>query len=461
MYKLEFILKQHTPIIHFQHDQEGATLRASEVKPKLDQFIIEKCLRELVPIVNFNDALEAKEKFKTIALNKIGTNNKTGHYIPEWRNWLVGKGNGDHIALDYKLKVSPLEKQEDYVFSSLPNSSRDQERTSNISELLNATYIKKTQHFADNEYIDKIDKFSKIRKGISHNEIKLTFFCFNLLLRKSIIDSYSTFFVINTFGTRQSKGFGCFLPKNITNAQIITSAKTIPEITGIFQKATTANAIQKLQNINELYSLLKRGKSHNGYEKSKLWEHFCCKYNNRWEKRKIKIHIKNNDINLFNQLQIDRTNPVHRTPTGTIIHSIDDCRGADNSFDYKYIRALLGLAEQYEFALNIPDNKKIKVIIKDSLKDNQATKNLAIDRFKSPIHFIINETSIFIITYKIPKLLSHYIDNNGNSLIRPFKFTIDKMITNKSFTLEIPSVFDLPQFIETYAHFGNNLKQSL
>jgi len=36
MYKLEFTLKQHTPIIHFQHDQDGATLRATEVKPKLD-----------------------------------------------------------------------------------------------------------------------------------------------------------------------------------------------------------------------------------------------------------------------------------------------------------------------------------------------------------------------------------------------------------------------------------------
>src|ERR1035437_9359344 len=42
MYKLEFTLKQHTPIIHFQHDQDGATLRASEVKPKLDKYIIKK-----------------------------------------------------------------------------------------------------------------------------------------------------------------------------------------------------------------------------------------------------------------------------------------------------------------------------------------------------------------------------------------------------------------------------------
>ena len=33
-------LKQHTPLIHFQHTQDGATLRATEVKPKLDRYLI-------------------------------------------------------------------------------------------------------------------------------------------------------------------------------------------------------------------------------------------------------------------------------------------------------------------------------------------------------------------------------------------------------------------------------------
>lgn len=42
MYKLPIKLKQHTPIIHFQHKQVGATLRATEVKPKLDRFLLEK-----------------------------------------------------------------------------------------------------------------------------------------------------------------------------------------------------------------------------------------------------------------------------------------------------------------------------------------------------------------------------------------------------------------------------------
>ncbi len=42
-FKVEFTLKQHTPMIHFQAKtkDEGATLRATELKPKFDKFLIE------------------------------------------------------------------------------------------------------------------------------------------------------------------------------------------------------------------------------------------------------------------------------------------------------------------------------------------------------------------------------------------------------------------------------------
>ena len=39
-FQVEFTLKQHTPIIHFQSEQRGATLRATELKPKLDRFLL-------------------------------------------------------------------------------------------------------------------------------------------------------------------------------------------------------------------------------------------------------------------------------------------------------------------------------------------------------------------------------------------------------------------------------------
>ena len=69
MAELKVQLKQHTPIIHFQHDQEGATLRASELKPKLDKYLIEKFEKENI----------------------------------DYKKWLIGKG--EHQALNYKVKI--------------------------------------------------------------------------------------------------------------------------------------------------------------------------------------------------------------------------------------------------------------------------------------------------------------------------------------------------------------------
>ena len=40
--KLEYSLIPQTPIIHFQHAEHGSTLRATEVKPKFDEFLLKK-----------------------------------------------------------------------------------------------------------------------------------------------------------------------------------------------------------------------------------------------------------------------------------------------------------------------------------------------------------------------------------------------------------------------------------
>lgn len=40
--KLTLVLEAQTPLIHFQHKEKGATLRGSELKPKLDKFLCRK-----------------------------------------------------------------------------------------------------------------------------------------------------------------------------------------------------------------------------------------------------------------------------------------------------------------------------------------------------------------------------------------------------------------------------------
>ncbi|MDD2199480.1 MAG: hypothetical protein PHE08_07115, partial [Bacteroidales bacterium] len=85
-FQITFTLKQHTPIIHFQHDQDDATLRASEVKPRLDRFILTKLGAESDQNLVGNDA-----KYKK------------GIEVAKKRNWLVG--DEEHAALNYKLKI--------------------------------------------------------------------------------------------------------------------------------------------------------------------------------------------------------------------------------------------------------------------------------------------------------------------------------------------------------------------
>ena len=42
MKQLTFTLEQHTPMLHFHASQQGATLRATDVKPRFDRWLIEK-----------------------------------------------------------------------------------------------------------------------------------------------------------------------------------------------------------------------------------------------------------------------------------------------------------------------------------------------------------------------------------------------------------------------------------
>lgn len=49
-YSRSYILKQQTPMLHFQYNEQGVCLRASEVKPKLDRFIIKWLERKSIQI---------------------------------------------------------------------------------------------------------------------------------------------------------------------------------------------------------------------------------------------------------------------------------------------------------------------------------------------------------------------------------------------------------------------------
>jgi len=139
---------QHTPIIHFQWDQTGATLRATELKPKLDKFLNEK-----------ND--------------------------PSIEKYFGQKGN-----LPYKVRVNLGDcNKEVWDIEETDNRGRDRPFPTYFGNI----------------------KAEKVKKFVFYDGIiTIKFLSFNEKVLNAISEHITEFFFKTNFGTRQSKGFGSF-----------------------------------------------------------------------------------------------------------------------------------------------------------------------------------------------------------------------------------------------------------
>ena len=155
MKTLTVTLKQHTPLIHFQPGQYGATLRGKLGKEEFE---------------------EAKRK-----------------------KWLIGKG--DHPALNYKMRIigkdvilSPIEGYWGY------------RRNRNGQEIPIASPM-----FFGNMQNEKDKSKKNIKKCFSKcNDITLTLYSLSDDVIKVVLKYLQSFFLQTNFGTRQSKGYGSF-----------------------------------------------------------------------------------------------------------------------------------------------------------------------------------------------------------------------------------------------------------
>lgn len=165
--KLSFQLQQHTPIIHFQHQQQGATLRATELKPKLDLFLMEKMTGE--------SGYKAKNAFAEQCENDASK-----------RKYLVGAGKTQHLAFDYKVKIGKV-RSDKVVLDG---------RTNRIPTF-----------FADMGTKEESDKKALI---LANAPLRIEFFSLKKDLIQLIQKHFASFLSQTNFGTRQSKGFGSF-----------------------------------------------------------------------------------------------------------------------------------------------------------------------------------------------------------------------------------------------------------
>jgi hypothetical protein len=160
-YRLKIKLKQHTPLIHFQYEQAGATVRATELKPKLDKFLIKK-------------SGEIKDKY------------------------LIGS---EKSALNYKVKIKNVVNQR------ILDIETDREDR-NGRPLFDKRGKKRKDSFP--AFFANMGSDSDIKKFSMCDCLTVEIFSFSDDLLNMIKKHFCDFISVTNFGTRQSKGFGSF-----------------------------------------------------------------------------------------------------------------------------------------------------------------------------------------------------------------------------------------------------------
>lgn len=419
MKTLTVTLKQHTPLIHFQHNQYGATLRASEVKPKLDRFLLSK--------------LESEKK----------------------KGWLM-KRCDDSPALDYKIRINSCEIEDEYLVASYLKADEKNDLGGR-----NICFIDASPYFAQekqnktlirnkNASLDSLTCTGVMLKNKSKDSGKSSappqndaFVIVTISsFKKDLVDwiaepeQIQTFFLIENFGSRQNKGFGCFEVKSIKlsgnenkvelkpNEEILKS-----NFKFCYKKIIENSSLRNIfRTIADDYKLLKSGRNRtignkSIYEKSKLMLWGSDK-KLRWEKKFFKDKINQADIS-------------YRLKS---FHKKEDYLPIKEGESYVYLRALLGVANQNEFLLENPPASGKKLVVSFKGVDG-------VERFQSPILFKVIDRNIYMLANDIP----NYILN------RKFRFQITvqgdpnvNMLIEER--LNTPEHFNLVAFMSKYAN---------
>lgn len=422
MNKLTVKLKQHTPLIHFQHDQEGATLRASEVKPKLDKFLIKYAFGN-----NF-------ERCKTFLIG----------YSQKDESRIRTKFNEGKAGLNYKMRIwvdGNIEPLEYMAVSYVNNESKAILSRNGINVISNSPYFaqedKTKAIVADPTRWDSIEK-----KGILYENVNLAISCISDSLMDEIEKNIQAFFLVNNFGTRQTKGFGGFevIEGCLNGSKSLVLLENVDVLKSkfvfVYEKRLNSPSISQIfEQINDDYRLLKSGRR-NPYAKSKIMLYGLTK-RIRWEKRFLKRNIDD----------IYETQDNNEYENYYLEGRIDDKSISDHDDDrYRYLRAILGLAEQYEFLLKNPavPKGKNKLIVK-------MKNETGVQRIKSPITFKVLGNCIYIVGDNIPqsilgKEFSVFVTIQGDDY-----WSNDELNER----IQIPETFSLPDFMK-YAMSNSN-----
>lgn len=349
----EYKLVQHTPLIHFQHSEPHACLRATEVKPKLDRFLIEQ--------------LEKDDRFGD----------------GRWKKWFVG--DGSQQSFDYMMRITP--------------NSEQVERTQSIENGIERA-IARAEHRSPNASLHEIHKnyFGNMASGNNIQDtvqaiqetfkeslfykdgLTLTIRCFIPELLTLIDEHIRGFFMMHNFGTRQRKGFGSFTVD-------ISTEPNAPKGFDLVRKYCpnayycklddNVSADALLNAVWVLSAFLKSGfnRGEGNYVRGFVFRYFQRGKNplandKAFVKQKVLLNVYD-----------EKTPGEHRRFYG-------------NNVRYRYVRGLLGTNENSRFCRDPNAHTPVYDIYTHSAE--------GIERFPSPLLFKPIGKFVFILPQKMP-----------------------------------------------------------
>lgn len=342
----EYKLVQHTPLIHFQHSEPHACLRATEVKPKLDRFLIEQ--------------LEKDDRFGD----------------GRWKKWFVG--DGSQQSFDYMMRITPNSEQVERTQSIERAIARAEHRPPNASfHEIHKNYFGNMA--SGNNIQDTIRETFK--ESLFYKDgLTLTIRCFIPELLTLIDEHIRGFFMMHNFGTRQRKGFGSFTVDISTEPNAPKGFDLVGKYcpNAYYCKLDgNVNADALLDAVWVISAFLRSGfnRGEGNYVRGFVFRYFQREKNPLAnDKAFVKQQVLRNVYN-------EATRGEHLHPYG-------------NNVRYRYVRGLLGTNENSRFCRAPNAHTPVYDIYTHSAE--------GIERFPSPLLFKPIGKFVFILPQKMP-----------------------------------------------------------
>ena len=361
-----YTLSPQSPLIHFQPDARGTSLRATEVKPKLDAFLMmryQKLHGEQLPGDWFNPAAKA-------------------HNLP---------------ALDYKLRI----EQQKLLSAERLGIGTDYDIF--YGNMVSAKDKKKPRSEPLTE-----------KKGLMIEE-KMTVICFKPDLMQWIGESIGEFFIVTNFGTMQNKGFGSFLVQETKY-----NAKEIANLLTMYSGAKHCYSFRSdsqtvFKKIKLMYAIIKsgvnlgegKGMGGKNYIDSFLFDYVQKELSKPIDHEKACVKASGVAPAVKKVGTTMRFNDKKQKDVPATLFDTDT-EPPRKDPNYRYVRALFGIGKTVTYNdVNVPDGEpnKVNVKIEHDYKTDQMKEEDRIARFPSPVFFKIIHNNVYFVGTPIDDII--------------------------------------------------------